>query len=415
MLLLLGRVPGQRLAAEGYQSARVLAFPKPKAPRLLVPMSSPAAMEAAFAGAGRRPISPSLVKRVLGLAFLKRGIAPDQSIVTIAARLDPRPWLLRKAALEAKARPTDDWFLWLGTGDPLQRAVLHLMAPGGGCALKFSRIIGNKAPFQNEEFAARVAARLPGEIAQHVPRLLAEGANAELPYVLETRFAGRRLSEAMRSNWSVARKLNCVKRVADWLHDVAVATKVPPTAVAVERARIATLVAPLVADSVVMQQAMSAIEAVPGVLVHNDVGTWNIVIDRHDGFGVVDWESSRERGMPLWDLAYFLADALSLLEGRRHDDYTGSILRLFRGESRHSTVLFENVRRAVEALDIERSAVGPLVTLGWLYHALSPNSRQIRLRAAGVKTQMNPNGLLSAIADPWIRDPDLGFSWQRWQ
>ena len=46
MLILEGRVPRRILADAGYQSAHLLALPSPKAPRLLVPLSSRPAISA---------------------------------------------------------------------------------------------------------------------------------------------------------------------------------------------------------------------------------------------------------------------------------------------------------------------------------------------------------------------------------
>jgi hypothetical protein len=159
---------------------------------------------------------------------------------------------------------------------------------------------------------------------------------------------------------------------------------------------------------------MSAVEHVPGVLIHNDPGTWNVVVDRRGYFGVVDWESSRATGMPLWDLTYFLADALTLVELRRFGDRTAAILKLFRGESAHSGLLFRHVRHAVSELGLAAHAVGPLVTLGWLHHALSPQQRRARLRKAGADADTD-RGVLSLLSQPWLADPALGLGWRSWQ
>jgi hypothetical protein len=118
--------------------------------------------------------------------------------------------------------------------------------------------------------------------------------------------------------------------------------------------------------------------------------------------------------MPLWDLTYFLADALTLVELRRFNDRTAAILKLFRGESAYSALLFRHVRQAVTELGIEPHAVGPLVTLGWLHHALSPEQRRARLRNAGADEDTD-RGVLSLLSKPWLVDPALGFGWKSWQ
>ena len=49
-------------------------------------------------------------------------------------------------------------------------------------------------------------------------------------------------------------------------------------------------------------------------------------------FMAIDWESARPAGMPLWDLCYFLADALPRLEGSAdRETYLNRTLTLFAG------------------------------------------------------------------------------------
>ena len=415
MVVLNGRASRRRLAASGYCGAHLLTRPSPSAPRLVVPITSRAALASALSPVGPRRLSAATTRRTLGRIILRLGWAPARAVVTIAAREGvPRPWLVDQVARATEVARLDNWYLWLGEGDPLQRAVLHLVAPDGGWALKFSRVLGNTTPFHREEQASRAAMRLPGPLARHVPRLIAHGTDAGLPFAVETRFAGRSLTEILLSSWSVPRRIGYVERVARWLHDVAMATKTEPAALAVERERLARVVAPTSIDAGAIADAMSAVEHVPGVLVHNDPGTWNVVVDRRGFFGVVDWESSRATGMPLWDLTYFLADALTLVELRRFGDRTAAILKLFRGESAHSGILFQHVRHAVSELGLEAHAVGPLVTLGWLHHALSPQQRRARLRKAGADEDTD-RGVLSLLSQPWLADLALGFGWRSWQ
>jgi hypothetical protein len=415
MVVLNGRASRRRLAASGYCGAHLLTLPSPRAPRLVVPIKSRVALAGALSPVGRRRVSAATARRAVGRIILRLGWAPGRAVVTVAARDTPRPWLVGQVARTAEVPCPNDWYLWLGEGDPLQRAVLHIAAPeGGGWALKFSRVTGNTTPFEQDELASRAAKRLPGRLASHIPRVVTRGTDAGLPFLVETRFSGRSLTEILQSSWSASRRLRYVEPVADWLRDVALATQTEPAALAAERERLARAVAPARIDAGVMTEVMSAIEHVPGVLVHNDPGTWNVVIDRRGHFGVVDWESSRETGMPLWDLTYFLADALTLIEHRRFANRTAAILKLFRGESTHSELLFRRVRETASELGVAAHAVGPLVSLGWLHHAQSPEQRRTRLRNAGADVDTD-RGVLSLIAKPWLEDPALGFGWKLWQ
>ena len=104
------------------------------------------------------------------------------------------------------------------------------------------------------------------------------------------------------------------------------------------------------------------VSGLPAVLQHNDLGPWNIISEGGSEFIAVDWESANPSGLPLWDLWYFLAHALRLVDGEdAADDIAFS--RLFRGEAASSPELFRWTRTAVEALDIPPDAVGRLATL----------------------------------------------------
>lgn len=412
MMLSCGRMPVRRLAGAGYRSTRVLALPNPTAPRLLVPLASRVALRAALEGVGRRSFASTAVRAAAG-GLLERGVAPPRMTVTVATRAEPpASWLL--GLLDGEPAESDSaWFLWLGDGDPLQRAVLHRVGPGGGQVVKFSRVAGNTAPFEREVAVARTTARLPVSTIQHVPVPLRNGTIGALPFMVERRFAGRPLTEALLSRWPAARKLLLVEAVASWLHDVAAATVAPPSALAGERERLSTDVVPAWRGA--PADLVAATAGLPGVLAHNDVGTWNVVADRHGGFGVVDWESATDPGLPLWDLAYFLADALTLVELGRFDGRTDAMLDLFRGRSPHSDLLFAHVRRAAGHLGISPDVVAPVVTLGWLHHGLSAGRRRGRLDELAGGAPADRVGPVAGLAEPWLRDPELGIGWKAWR
>ena len=89
----------------------------------------------------------------------------------------------------------------------------------------------------------------------------------------------------------------------------------------------------------------------PAVLQHNDLGTWNAVWAAPGEFTVLDWESARANGLPLWDLLYFSVDALGLLDGARTAEQRADhAVRLLRGELPASQTLFETIRRYVSEL-----------------------------------------------------------------
>ena len=158
---------------------------------------------------------------------------------------------------------------------------------------------------------------------------------------------------------------------------------------------------------------LAEIDALPGVLQHNDLGAWNVVVDRDGDFTAVDWESARGCGLPLWDLWYFLADALVQLDGFVGDQVS-AFGRLFRGEARSSSVLFRWTRTAVDALEIPEHVVGRLATLCWLHHGLSGSARAESLarHAGGAATTA---WAATRYPEAWLGDPALGFGWSCWR
>jgi hypothetical protein len=149
------------------------------------------------------------------------------------------------------------------------------------------------------------------------------------------------------------------------------------------------------------------------VLQHNDPGSWNVVVDG-SGFTFVDWESARERGLPLWDLVYFLTDALAVVDRaltpEEQDEHSRVLLR---GDSPRSSFLFDWIAQAAQDLAIPSDAVGPIVTLGWLHHGLSHRTRAVDLERAGAGTPGLP-GPAGRVAPAWLADPALGVSWRAW-
>jgi hypothetical protein len=160
-----------------------------------------------------------------------------------------------------------------------------------------------------------------------------------------------------------------------------------------------------------LNDLVARIPPVVGVLQHNDLGSWNILADDHD-FTVVDWESSRRVGFPLWDLLYFLGDVVPRLEGPAPpSELLDRAVALFAGRSPRSPHLFRWLRRAVVRLEIPHDAVGAIATMCWLHHGLSGEARRAALHGASAAAA----GHLAELGHRWLNDAALGTEWPAWR
>jgi hypothetical protein len=329
-------------------------------------------------------------------------------MVTLATREPAAPYAVRAAEAHAPAPPADDWMLLLGAGDELQRGTFHVFerdAPLPARVVKFARHPEAAAAFDADEHGLTLAARAGPRTAAHAPALLARFDLDGAPASVEQAATGRPLDAWLLSRGRGRREI--VDSVARWILDVARETD--GGAATLDATRAALRTDPHTAE------AAARLPAVPGVLAHHDLGTWNVVTDGRS-FVVLDWEAARRPALPLGDLLYFLADACTLPDGAAPSrERVGRMLALFRGEHRESGRVFAHVRAYVAALALPPEAVGPLATLCWSRHARSHVARAAALGAAGDDLAPASLGPLALLADPWLADPVLGTGWHRWR
>jgi len=353
----------------------------------------------------------ALRKRAL-VAFPRALGLLRRPLVTVASHEGGQPALLA-GSRSFGVEPASDWFVVCGQGDELARGLFVVFPPGGrepNRAVKFARVPGYRDPFDRDQAGLELAA-CSAAAAAHAPRHLGRFEVAGYEASVETAAVGARLSGVLGARGSRARKLRLVEAVADWLLAVALETRRAGGAAAAEVERLRLDVLP--ASPAVDAAALLRLEELPTVLQHNDLGSWNILVDRSGDFTAVDWESARAAGFPLWDLWYFLASVLPQLDGS-DGDRLAAFVELFRGEASSSGVLFERTREHVRALALPEEAVGRLATLCWLHHGLSHTAREGTLaRYAGDA----PATVWAAshYAKAWLTDPALGPAWKRWR
>lgn len=408
-----GHRGAKRLSADGYSCQRFLPVPSFAAPEMLIPLEQPAPATYALRHlAGESSLRNMARNRVLSTRAAHWVIPGLRPLVTVLLR-DPAPPALVAAACRLGIPSNVGWFVTLGKGDALTRGAFHLFPPDSddpAWVVKYARVAGYREPFDRDATALGLVTEAGGPVAARAPRLMGQIEADGIHASVETAAIGCQLGGFLSSARSNAAKLGVIESVASWLVDVARATAAPTDQLDSERQRLRAQVLP---EWDVDPLILRATEGLPAVFQHNDLGTWNLMVGPH-GFTAIDWESARRHGLPLWDLLYFLTDALALLGGESTaDGRAGYALRLLRGDLPASRTLFRWLRRGAEAMAIPVDAVGPLATLCWLHHGLSHRSRWRTAagHAAADRCWLPP---VERVAQHWLSDPALGPTWSAW-
>ena len=413
-IVVLGR--GGRRGLRGHRPVirRFVTLPGLETPHLIVPVDRPRVASYAIDTWTTSESRVRAWRNRAAATLVRAGAFPDLGrSITVGLR-SPAPPALVAAAGELGVPADVDWFLTLGLGDPLTRAVFHVFMPGARSprwVLKFARVAGHTTPFERDAAGLALAETAGGAVAAHAPRWLGRLEAGGLPGSLEEAAPGRRLTFLLQQPGRQRPKLRAIETIAEWIVEVGGQTAAPPEALAAERRRLREDVLPQWRSAGVPADLVARVPDVPAVLQHNDLGSWNVIVGA-DRFAAVDWESARPAGLPLWDLMYFLVDALLHLDGawqpgarERH------AARLLRGETPSSGVLRRWLAAAVQRLAVPTDAIGPIVTLGWLHHGLSAGVRADAL--ARLAPGRVSNGTYGEwMARVWLTTSALGPDWR---
>jgi hypothetical protein len=415
MVILEGRGGARRLAAAGFRVARYLARPLIESPEFFLPLEGAPAAYAMrnWTTEDRRwrQVRNTMVAAVAERRALP-AIVPE---VVIGTRSERVPYLVAAARDRVAHLPDAGWLLSLGRADALSRNVFHLFAATEReprFVVKFARSPGYEEPFVREEAGLRLAADAGTKVAAHAPRLVGrfdlDGAFASV----ETAAAGQPLKRYLSRPIRRESKLAALSEVAQWIVDVGAATLGRPDGPVARRTALEAAAA--VPDRRLVNEVLTACGEVPAVLAHHDLGSWNVIRNGSGGFVAVDWESAKPDGFPLWDLVYFLTEALATADGMIEDAWEPYVRQLFRGTHDSSRFLFDWIARGADATSVPPDKVAPLLTLCWLHHSASTRLRRdaIERHGAGGTTAVPP---LERVASLWLSDPELGPEWQSWR
>lgn len=399
---------------------RLLLRPSRQRPTLALPLDQPTAASYAVEhwSVVDRRWKRARVRAAQALVSHGRFPFWGSPIVTVATRDAGTSTPLMVSAAHDLGVPGEvGWFLAFGQGDALSRNAFQLFLPGWSdpeWVLKFARIAGYSERFDNDEAGLRLAQEAGGVVAAHAPRLVGRFEVDGLHASLETFAAGRRLRDVLITPGDRARKLRLIEQIAAWILELGRSTRSSPEAIAAELHRLRTEVVPSWADLGAGLDLVDELPRLAAVTQHNDLGAWNVVA-RDGDFVVLDWENVRRDALPLWDLVYFLGNALVLLDGPyTAEELPGRIARLFAGETAVSSLLFAWVRRGAEAAAVPADAVAAVTTLCWLSHSLSAREHNVDI---AIFTPRDPPRLhgLEGIAQAWMAHPALGPGWSVWR
>jgi hypothetical protein len=417
MLILQGSASRRPLRRSGFSVRSCLPVPRGNTPDLLLPLHEH--RPTAYALSRLRPPHSRIgrLRNAGAVTALALGVVPHlRDVQTVVTRGNARPFLLEAA--RACGLPADaTWLQTLGRGDALTRGVFYVFSPRAtvpGWVVKFSRIPGHPAAFAADERGLGLVAQTSPAVSAHAPRLLGRFNVGGFEASAESALVGQTLAHALTGPAPRGHRLGLLDRVAAWTIEMARATAAPPAQLQAERHRLTEDVLAQWVTRGAPLDLVSRLPLLPAVLTHNDLGSWNIVVDGDD-FGVADWESARAHGLPLWDLLYFAVDALALFGGARTGaERVEQSVQMLRGTHAESQRLFGWVQRAARSSGVPEDAVGALATLCWLHHGLSHVTRWSAAESAqpGSGTFIPP---VEQIAARWVADPALGPDWPAWR
>lgn len=279
--------------------------------------------------------------------------------------------------------PTGAWTLETPGAYPSQKAVarLHPGRDGArGAVVKLAQDPRVDDRVHNEGAALRgLASAAPAFAASRVPAVLDELDVGGAAAVVEQGLWGRPFLEVstLRPDCPLASDAAAATIELADVHPVAGPGARLAQHLDQVRERFVAAVDPPAAVSELLAEQVAVVAArpvVPAVVVHGDLGTWNLLVV--DGrVRVLDWESAAVDGPPLWDLAY-LARSYAVRSGRRRGlSRARAIDRHLVEGSTLTTTLARWFSRYRDHLGIDPELGEALFHTCWMHRAVKESAR----------------------------------------
>lgn len=120
----------------------------------------------------------------------------------------------------------------------------------------------------------------------------------------------------------------------------------------------------------------NSLDPFPLLLQHGDLGPWNILVTPDEEIGVLDWEAAEIKGMPLWDLFYFMRSfGLDIARAHGTQDHHDGLDLLFLTDSPVNLLFTKSTERYCHQIGLKRELIVPLFYTCWMHRALKEASR----------------------------------------
>ncbi len=300
-----------------------------------------------------------------------------------------------------------------------RKVLVYLFDPGQDTlryVAKLTRAPAFNARLENEHRALALLADRGLAETGVMPRPAFFGHHAGLAVLGQTAVAGAPF--AARSQLTADCPFG--RAAVGWLEDLGAATADPAAAAPSEvaavlgelRDRFVALYGLTAHQRGVVDAAIDAVGRshgpLPLVFQHGDPGAWNALALPDGRVGFVDWEAAEVRGLPLWDLLYFLRSYCVRSARRRgqRDRLVAATRPILQSSDPLHALVQQSVARYRDRVGLAPEHVAPLFLTCWLHRALKEANRLTPERLQGGHYAC----LVRHYADAW---PTPGLDWLR--